>query len=92
MFRLSTEMPLTVVSGLAKFMTMEELQGRDVVVLCNLKPANMRSMWIIFNATLVLLYFQLCLTLRIFSYSQKRLQKNYALWVTYALPSTKEVC
>lgn len=32
-----------VVSGLVKFVPLEEMQGRDVIVLCNLKPANLRS-------------------------------------------------
>lgn len=32
-----------VVSGLAKYMTLEELQGRRVVIVANLKPANMRK-------------------------------------------------
>ncbi len=35
--------PRTVVSGLVKFLTCEELQGRKVVILCNLKPAKMRG-------------------------------------------------
>jgi len=35
--------PRTVVSGLAKFMSLEELQDRLVVVLCNLKPVSMRG-------------------------------------------------
>lgn len=35
--------PRTVVSGLAKFVPLEELQGRHVAVLCNLKPAKMRG-------------------------------------------------
>ena len=30
-------------SGLAKHMTLEELQGRRVVIVANLKPANMRK-------------------------------------------------
>ena len=30
-------------SGLVKFVSAEELQGRKVVVLCNLKPAKMRG-------------------------------------------------
>lgn len=34
------ETPRTVVSGLVKFVPIEELQGRMVVVLCNLKPAK----------------------------------------------------
>ena len=34
---------LQVVSGLAKHMTLEELQGRRVVIVANLKPANMRK-------------------------------------------------
>lgn len=35
--------PRTVVSGLAKFMGPEDLVGRKVVVVCNLKPANMKG-------------------------------------------------
>lgn len=35
--------PRTVVSGLAKFVPLEELQNRLVAVLCNLKPAKMRG-------------------------------------------------
>jgi len=35
--------PRTVVSGLAQFVPLEELHGRKVVVLCNLKPAKMRG-------------------------------------------------
>lgn len=35
--------PRTVVSGLAKYMSIEELQDRFVAVLCNLKPAKMRG-------------------------------------------------
>lgn len=35
--------PRTVVSGLAKFVPLEELQDRLVAVLCNLKPAKMRG-------------------------------------------------
>lgn len=33
----------TVVSGLVKFVPIEELKGRKVVVLCNLKPVKMRG-------------------------------------------------
>ena len=33
----------TVVSGLVKYFTMDELKGRKVVVLCNLKPVKMRG-------------------------------------------------
>jgi tRNA-binding EMAP/Myf-like protein len=33
----------TIVSGLVKYISMEELKGRDVVVLCNLKPRAMRG-------------------------------------------------
>ncbi|KAJ1972474.1 G4 quadruplex nucleic acid binding protein [Dimargaris verticillata] len=33
----------TVVSGLVKFIPLEEMQNRNVVLLCNLKPANMRG-------------------------------------------------
>lgn len=35
--------PRTVVSGLVKFVPIEEMQNRIVVVLCNLKPAKMRG-------------------------------------------------
>lgn len=35
--------PRQVVSGLANFVTMEEMQNRLVAVLCNLKPAKMRG-------------------------------------------------
>ncbi|XP_055373132.1 aminoacyl tRNA synthase complex-interacting multifunctional protein 1 [Condylostylus longicornis] len=35
--------PRTVVSGLVKFVPIEEMQNRMVVVLCNLKPAKMRG-------------------------------------------------
>jgi tyrosyl-tRNA synthetase len=35
--------PRTVVSGLAKYLTLDELRGRKVVLLCNLKPANMKG-------------------------------------------------
>nr|XP_045581577.1 aminoacyl tRNA synthase complex-interacting multifunctional protein 1-like [Procambarus clarkii] len=33
----------TVVSGLVRFVSLEEMQNRMVVVLCNLKPAKMRG-------------------------------------------------
>ncbi|KAJ9555578.1 hypothetical protein OSB04_010192 [Centaurea solstitialis] len=35
--------PRTVVSGLVKFVPLEEMQNRKVCVLCNLKPATMRG-------------------------------------------------
>lgn len=35
--------PRTVVSGLVKFIPIEEMQNRMVVVMCNLKPAKMRG-------------------------------------------------
>ncbi|KAG1675465.1 hypothetical protein FOA52_001764 [Chlamydomonas sp. UWO 241] len=35
--------PRQVVSGLVKYIPEAEMQGRRVVVLCNLKPANMRG-------------------------------------------------
>ncbi|TDG50981.1 hypothetical protein AWZ03_002636 [Drosophila navojoa] len=35
--------PRTVVSGLVKYVPLEEMQNRLVVVLCNLKPAKMRG-------------------------------------------------
>jgi len=37
------ESPITVVSGLVKHVPIEEMQGRLVVILCNLKPAKMRG-------------------------------------------------
>lgn len=37
------EKPRTVVSGLVKFVPLEEMQGRLAVLLCNLKPAKMRG-------------------------------------------------
>lgn len=37
------EKPRTVVSGLVKFVPIEEMRDRLVVVLCNLKPAKMRG-------------------------------------------------
>lgn len=35
--------PRTVISGLVKFIPIEEMQNRMVVILCNLKPAKMRG-------------------------------------------------
>lgn len=35
--------PRTVVSGLADYVPLEELEGRLVVVMCNLKPVKMRG-------------------------------------------------
>ena len=35
--------PRTVVSGLAEYVPLEELQDRLVVMMCNLKPVNMRG-------------------------------------------------
>ncbi|KAG2176269.1 hypothetical protein INT43_005503 [Umbelopsis isabellina] len=35
--------PRTIVSGLVKWYPVEEMQNRIVLVLCNLKPANMRG-------------------------------------------------
>lgn len=40
---LGEEQPRTIVSGLVNFISLEEMQGRMVVVLCNLKPAKMRG-------------------------------------------------
>ncbi|KAM4699442.1 tyrosine--tRNA ligase, cytoplasmic [Discoglossus pictus] len=37
------ETPRTVVSGLVKYVTPEQLLGRSVVLLCNLKPQKMRG-------------------------------------------------
>jgi tRNA-binding EMAP/Myf-like protein len=38
-----TDTPLTVVSGLAGKIPLEEMQNRPVILLCNLKPAKMRG-------------------------------------------------
>ncbi|KAG2493035.1 hypothetical protein HYH03_008698 [Edaphochlamys debaryana] len=35
--------PRTIVSGLVKFVPLAEMQDRKVIVLCNLKPRNMRG-------------------------------------------------
>lgn len=35
--------PRTIVSGLANFLSVDDMQDRKVVVLCNLKPAKMRG-------------------------------------------------
>uniref|UniRef100_A0A914L814 tRNA-binding domain-containing protein n=1 Tax=Meloidogyne incognita TaxID=6306 RepID=A0A914L814_MELIC len=40
---LGEEKPRTVVSGLVRFVPLEEMQNRLVVCLCNLKPAKMRG-------------------------------------------------
>lgn len=37
--------PRTVVSGLAEFVPLEDLQDRLVVMMCNLKPVNMRGVY-----------------------------------------------
>ena len=37
------EGPRTIVSGLRKYVTLEDLEGRSVVILANLKPRNMRG-------------------------------------------------
>ena len=37
------EKPRTVVSGLVKFVPIEQMQNRMVVILCNLKPAKLRG-------------------------------------------------
>ncbi|KAL4429006.1 hypothetical protein ABPG77_006045 [Micractinium sp. CCAP 211/92] len=40
---LGEEQPRQVVSGLVKFVPQEKMEGRRVVVVCNLKPAKMRD-------------------------------------------------
>ncbi|KAI8322018.1 nucleic acid-binding protein, partial [Martensiomyces pterosporus] len=40
---LGEEAPRTVVSGLVRFIPIEKMQKRDVVLVCNLKPAAMRG-------------------------------------------------
>ncbi|DBA72976.1 TPA: hypothetical protein ACH3X2_009922 [Trebouxia sp. C0005] len=37
------EAPRTIISGLVKYVPIEEMQGRPVMVLCNLKARNMRG-------------------------------------------------
>lgn len=37
------EEPRTIVSGLVDYVPLEEMQGRDVIVLINLQPRNMRG-------------------------------------------------
>lgn len=40
------EGPRTIVSGLVNFCEEADLLGRDVVVLCNLKPVSMKVGWL----------------------------------------------
>lgn len=40
---LGEEQPRTVISGLVKFIPVEEMQNRRVVFVCNMKPVNMRG-------------------------------------------------
>jgi methionine--tRNA ligase beta chain len=40
---LGEEAPRTIVSGLVRFVPLEQMQGARVLVMCNLKPANMRG-------------------------------------------------
>lgn len=40
---LGEDAPRTIVSGLAKYVPIDEMQNRFVAVLCNLKPAKMRG-------------------------------------------------
>ncbi|KAL5290406.1 YARS family protein [Megaselia abdita] len=40
---LKEENPRTIISGLVKFVNIEDLQDRKVAVLCNLKPSKMRG-------------------------------------------------
>ncbi|GAX83746.1 hypothetical protein CEUSTIGMA_g11171.t1 [Chlamydomonas eustigma] len=35
--------PRTIVSGLVKYMPLDQMQDRPVIILCNLKPRNMRG-------------------------------------------------
>lgn len=41
--RLSLVLLVQVVSGLVKFVPVEKMENRRVVVVCNLKPAKMRG-------------------------------------------------
>lgn len=40
---LAEEQPRTIISGLVKYVTTDELSERLVAVLCNLKPSKMRG-------------------------------------------------
>lgn len=40
---LGEAVPRTIVSGLAKYVPIEQMENRLVAVLCNLKPAKMRG-------------------------------------------------
>ena len=40
---LGEDKPRQVISGLVKFVPEDKMQGRRVVVVCNLKPAKMRD-------------------------------------------------
>lgn len=40
---LGEAIPRTIVSGLAKYVPIEQMENRLVAVLCNLKPAKMRG-------------------------------------------------
>lgn len=40
---LGEAVPRTIVSGLAKYVPIEQMKDRSVAVLCNLKPAKMRG-------------------------------------------------
>lgn len=40
---LGEAVPRTIVSGLAKYVPIEQMENRFVAVLCNLKPAKMRG-------------------------------------------------
>lgn len=40
---LGEALPRTIVSGLAKYVPIEQMENRLVAVLCNLKPAKMRG-------------------------------------------------
>lgn len=40
------EGPRTIVSGLVNFCEEADLLGKEVVVLCNLKPVNMKVGWV----------------------------------------------
>ncbi len=41
--------PRTVVSGLVQFVSEEQLLGRLVVLICNMKPVNMRGLFAFLN-------------------------------------------
>ena len=46
----------TIVSGLVKFIPIEEMLGRRVVVICNMKPAPLRGIVSLSSLSYVIFY------------------------------------